>query len=181
MTTDVVGIFDNESRQLLPEGRPLKAEVRPTWKVMDHPVEKGSSVSDHKIRMPVEIDLTLVMQAPGARDTYKRLREISEQDETVTIQTRADSYADMTVTAMPHDETSDVFDALPVVVKFREVQFVETQFQALPPKAVGTGAGKRNASTVKRGEQSGKPEGSNAAGGRKSSVAYGLFYGKGGG
>ena len=181
MSEDVVGIFDADGNQLLPEGRPIKAEVKLTAKVMEHPLESGASVADHKVTLPIELDVTLVIVDEAMRDAYRKLRDVFGQKETVTVQTRADVYESMTIEAMPHDETADAIGALPVVVKFREVVFVETQFQPLPAKAAGSGAGKRNASTVKRGEQSGKPEGSGTSGQKKSSVLYGLFYGKGGG
>ncbi len=180
MTTsaaDVVGIFDSDFRQLVPEGRPIKASVTEPSKVMEHPLEDGSTVADHRVFLPVEIEMTMLVPI----EIFQRLRAIYRQTETVTIQTNSGSYDNMIIETLPHDETPDAFDMLPVAAKFREVQFVAAQFQALPPKSVGKSANgnpSRNASTTKKGEQSGKPAA--AATERRSSVAYGVLFGGGG-
>ena len=174
---DVVGIFDSDLRQLVPEGRPIKASITEPSKVMEHPLEDGATVADHRVFLPVEIELTMLVPL----ETFQRLRAIYRQTETVTIQTNAASYDNMIIETLPHDVTPDAFDMLPVAAKFREVQFVDVQFQALPPRAVGksaNGSASRNASTVKKGEQSGKPAASATT--TRSSVAYRAIFGGGG-
>lgn len=177
---DVVGIFDSDLRQLVPEGRPIKASITEPSKVMEHPLEDGATVADHRVFLPVEIELTMLVPL----ETFQRLRAIFRQTETVTVQTNAASYDNMIIETLPHDVTPDAFDMLPVAAKFREVQFVDVQFQALPPRAVGksaNGNASRNASTVKKGEQSGKPAAAEVQ--RKASALYkkararGLFGG----
>jgi len=174
---DVVGVFDSDFNQLFAEGRPIKANVTVASKVMEHPVEDGSTIADHRVILPVEIELTMILGTVGEyRDTYNQIRSLFLQTETLVVQTRTGTYPNMIIEKMPHDETADVFDAIPLVVKLREVVLVTAQFQALPPKAV---AKKRNASTVKRGEQNGKPETSTETGGKtKSSTLYNIVFGK---
>lgn len=180
MTTsaaDVVGIFDSEFRQLVPEGRPVTAFVTEPSKIMEHPLEDGSTVADHRVFLPVEIEMTLLIPI----DNFQRLRAIYRQTETVTIQTSSGSYDNMVIEVLPHDITPDAVDMLPVALRFREVQFVAAQFQALPPRAVGkdaNGNASRNASTTKKGEQSGKPAAPETT--RKSSLAYRIAFGGGG-
>lgn len=175
MSVDVVGIFDEEGAQLVPEGRPIKASVTEASKLLEHPLEDGSSVSDHRIFMPVEIEMTIICDF----DLRQRYAAIYRDTETVTIQTNGGSFDSMCIESMSHDETAEVFDRLPIVLKFKEAVFVQAQFQALPAKSVAaTGTqGKRNASTVKRGEQSGKPTAADAE--RKASVAYRAIFGGG--
>lgn len=169
---DVVGVFDANFNQLFPNARAMKGRVKEGAKVMDHPVESGSTITDHRIIMPVEIDLDVMLSGADYRDTYARVREVFLGNDTVTVQTRTGSYANMLVAEMPHDEFADVADAIPMLIRLREVIFVTAQFQALPPAKV---AKKSDASTVKRGQQTGKDE----ATPRKSSVLYDVFYGKG--
>lgn len=171
--TDVVGLFDKNFKQLVPEGRPLKATVTQPSKVMEHPLETGATVADHRVFQPVEIELTLVIPFVN----FQRLRAIHKQAETITVRTNAGTFENMVIETLPHDETTDVFDKIATAVKLREVVFVDTQFQALPPKAAG-GKGNRNTSTAKKGSQSGKP--ASATTQRKASVLYGLL-GLGGG
>lgn len=166
--TDVVGIFDADFQPLVPEAQPIKATVTQPSKVMEHPLETGGTVSDHRVFQPVEIEMTVVV--PFA--DFPRLQAIYRQTETVAVRTNVGTFDNMIIETLPHDETPDVFDKVAVAMKLREVQFVEAQFQALPPRAVG-GRGNRNASTVKRGEQSGQP--ATAGTERRAGAALRLF------
>lgn len=167
--TDVVGLFDKDFKQLVPEGRPLKATVTQPSKVMEHPLETGATVADHRVFQPVEIELTLVIPFVN----FQRLRAIYKQAETITVRTNAGTFENMVIETLPHDETTDVFDKIATAVKLREVVFVDTQFQALGKKYG------RNSSTAKKGSQSGKP--ASATTQRKASVLYGLLGFGGGG
>lgn len=176
MTTaavDVVGIFDSEFRQIAPEGRPLKAFITAPSKVMEHPLEDGASVADHRVFLPVEIELVILVPV----EEYTKIQALYRQSETVTVRTNAGTYDDMTLEVLPHDETIDAFGQIAASLRFREVQFVETQFQALPPRAVG-GKSNRNVSTAKRGEQSGKPAAASTSG--RASILYRNTFGGGG-
>lgn len=177
----MVGVFTNDGAQLVPLARPMKVEVTRAAKLFEHPIETGASVVDHRVIVPIEIELPLILTGPDGRETYGRIIEVSKQNETVVVQTRAETFRSMAVESVTHEETPEAIDAFAVVVKFREVIFVDTQFQALPPAAVSKPA---SASAARRGQQSGKPETASGAGGagaeRKSSTAYRLFYGGGG-
>lgn len=147
--TDVVAIFDSQGNQLIEDARPIKVSVIPSSKMMEHPLEDGSSVVDHRVIQPTMIEVTCV----ATQDSYQRIKEISRQNDTVIAQTNAGVFESMAVESYAHDETSDVFDKLIVQIKLREVIFVKTQFQALPPRAVKK---PRNASTVKNGSKRGE-------------------------
>lgn len=174
--TDVVGVFDSGFNQVFPEARPIKATVKETARGMEHPVEDGSTITDHRVIDPVEIELTTLLVGDEYPDTYGRIKSLFKGIELLTVQTKTGSYENMMIVEMPHDETADVYDGIPMALKLREVQLVTAQFQALPPAAVQT---KRHASTVKRGEQSGKPEPTDGNGEKKSSILYGLIFGDG--
>lgn len=171
---DVVGVFDSNFAQLFPLGRPLKALIREEAKVMEHPVESGATVTDHRVILPVEIEMTLMLNDAEYRDTYNAVKERYLKTEVLTVQTKTGSYPNMILASIPHEEVPDVFDAIPMFLRFREVLFVAAQFQALPPRAVRKPS---DASTVKRGEQTGKPEPTDGDGTRKSSILYGIFKG----
>lgn len=171
---DVVGVFDSNFRQLFPEARPLKATIKEQAKVMEHPVESGATVTDHRIILPVEIEVTLMVNGAEYRDVYGAIRERYLKTETLVVQTKTGSYPNMIIAGMPHEEEPDVFDAVPLFLQLREVLFVEAQFQALPARAVQKPA---DQSTVKRGEQTGRDEPVSANGQRKSSILYGILKG----
>lgn len=150
---EVVGLFDSSFRQLIPDAVVMSATVTEDSKIFTHPLETGVEVADHKIITPVEIAVSVVLPRGIYRDLYAQIRQIFHGDNVFTVQTRAQTYTSMALASMPHEENPEMFDVIPMTLTFTEAQFVETQFQALPPKKVRN---KRDASTVKRGEQQGK-------------------------
>lgn len=183
---DVVGVFDSSFNQVFPQARPIKATVKPSAKLMDHPVEDGSSITDHRVILPTELELTVILSDEEFRNTYSQIRQYFLDTEMLIVQTYTGSYSDMVIESMPHDESSGDVGMVALSLKLREVILVTAQFQALPASSVSqesTGEkGKRNASTVKRGEQTGKTETAPTSGGEKrSSTLYDIFYNGGGG
>lgn len=171
---DVVGIYDSGFNQLVPDARPVKAIITRSAKVMEHPVENGATITDHRVIEPVEIELALLLNDEDYRSTYRNIFAIFERADLITVQTRVDTYPNMLIAAMPHDEVPEMQTAVPLVLKLREVLLVKAQFQALPPKSVSAGK-TRNQSTVKRGEQTGTTEPGTGTS-RKSSILYRILY-----
>lgn len=157
---EIVGIYDSEFRQLVSGSVPMSAIIQEGSKIFTHPLETGVSVSDHKIILPIEITIDMMLPRGLYLDLYATIRQIFHGNDTFIIQTRTMAYKNMALAQMPHEEHADQFDVIPISLTFQEAIFVETQFQALPPAKVRN---KRDASTVKRGEQQG---------GKKSSLAF---------
>jgi hypothetical protein len=57
----------------------------------------------------------------------------------------------MELMSMPHEETAEMFDAIPIALKFKQVFFAETQYQSLPPQQVQNSS---DQSTINTGETS---------------------------
>lgn len=148
---DVVGVFDNDTfDQLFSTARPMKANVTRQQKIMDHPIELGSLVSDFAIILPVEIELSMLLTGSEYEAMYQEIKLYWSTQTLVSVQTKADTFSNMLIQAMPHEETPEMFDVIPLALKLREVQMVTVQYQALPPPAV---AAPTDASTVQRGAQ----------------------------
>jgi hypothetical protein len=170
-SVDVVAVLDADFNQVFGGARPMKATVSETSKVMEHPVETGVTITDHRIIMPVEIELSMLIGL-DYRSVYQQIKQLWRNATLLTVQTRTDSYPNMLISDIPHDETGEMFDVAPLAIKMREVLFVTPQFGALPAKKV---ANKKQQSTVSRGEV----QTTNKAG--NPSVLYGLFFDKNGG
>lgn len=147
---DVVGVFDSNFNQIFEEARAIKATVKEEAKVMEHPLEDGSTITDHKIILPTEIELSLIIQAEDYKSVYDKIKEFYLGTELLSVQTRTGEYSSMVIQAMPHDETADMFDTVAIAMRLKEVKLVQAQFGGLPPRKV---ADPNNASTVKKGEQ----------------------------
>jgi hypothetical protein len=174
MTTaavDVVGVFDANLNQLFADARPIKAMVKPDSKFMDHPGESGITITDHRVFEPVEIELSMILKAATFRDTYQQVKTAYVGLTALSVQTKADTYANMYIIAMPHDEDPDLFDTISLALKLREVNFVVAQYAQLPASLVSN---KSNSSTVKTGQKTAAP----ATPGQES-ILHSLLFGNG--
>lgn len=166
---DVVGIFNQSGfGQLFQQARPLKLHLRERAKVMQHPIESGSVITDHEIFLPQEIEIDFILTAGGGiagdlisvilgngltanvTSLYQQIRTYYTSGIIMTIQTKVGSYPNMIIYDMTHEESAEMFDSLLVKVKFRQVQFVTAQYVSLPPQDV---VNPTDASTQQTGEQ----------------------------
>ena len=144
-SADQVAIFDDNFRQVFEQARPLKLTVAEHAKVMEHPVETGATITDHRILEPIEIEYIALIQSADYRSVYQQIRQIYQNAGLLTVQSKTASYEHMLISEIPHEENPDYFDAIQIVIKMKEVFFVTAQFGMLPPAKV---ADKTQASTV---------------------------------
>lgn len=148
---DVVGVYDNDTfEQLFKTARPMKANISRVRKVMEHPIETGSIVQDFAITMPTEIELSMVLNSADYPAVYKTILDYFMSGTYVSIQTKADTFYNMIIQAMPHEESADMFDAIPLAIKLKHVRQVLVQYQALAPAQVSQ---PQDQSTVNVGTQ----------------------------
>lgn len=151
--TDITGVFDSSFNQLFPEARAMKAFINREAKIMQHPLEDGATIVDHRIILPTQIEMLIYIpttETASLKNVYQRVLAQFLKPETLIVQTKVGSVRDMIISSMPHEENSDMIDCVAVSLRMEEAQFVKTQFQALPPAAVRN---KGNTSTTNRGEQ----------------------------
>lgn len=148
--TELYGIYDGDFSLRFTGMSILKATVMKEAKMMEHPLEDGSSIADHRILLPVEIEIAALLPSGLHASLYAELKQAFSGTELFHVHTRAGIYSSMAMAAMPHEETLEQADILPVVLRFKETILAETQYQALPPRKVKHAG---DTSTVKRAEQ----------------------------
>lgn len=164
----IVGIYDPTSGiQLFREAHEMKANITRSSRIMDHPKENGDPVSDYKIILPNEIDLAILIDSSDLANTYRLMVDAFKSSQFLTIQTNADTFENMVISGMPHDEAPDMWGMLVMSCRLREVQLVTVQFQALTANDV---AEPTDQSTVNSGEQTPVPE--------APSALHALIFGK---
>jgi len=125
---DIVGIFEQDTfDQLFVIARPIKAKVTETSTVMTHPVEDGSTITDHKIINPVEIEFNMVVTGPEYLDTFASIKQAFLNSDFLIVQTKSDTYNNMIISSIPHEEDANIFDGFGMVVKLTEVKVVVPQ------------------------------------------------------
>ena len=160
---DVVAVLDANFAQVFERARSIKAAVRPDSKAMEHPLETGAVVTDHRILLPVQVELSLVLASEDYRAVYQQIRDLFRKGELLTVQTRVDSFASMLIEKMPHEETADMLDGVALALSLKEAKFVAPSFSNV--------AFPRDSNTVKKGQQ--QPTESPPA--RRQSILSGIF------
>jgi hypothetical protein len=147
---DLVAILDAQSFQpLFQNANPMQVSVRETAKLTTFAVEDGSQRTDHRVINPVEISLPLLLVS-DSRNLFEALRQAWLDGTELIVQTKVRSYPNMLISELPHDETPDQGESIPVAVKLLEVTSITPEYGDLPPRKVANPA---QASTVKKGNQ----------------------------
>ena len=154
---DTVAIFDQDYNQLFINARAIKATVKEESKVMEHPIETGATIVDHRIILPTEIELALILLSTDYQSVYHQIREYYYNSTLMTIQTRSGIYPNQMIQGMPHEEDPTQYDVLTLILSLKQVQFAVAQY-GTTPKAPA------NLNTSNRGTQQGTPATANQTG-----------------
>lgn len=145
---DYVAVLDQNLKQVFVNARILKAQVKEESKVMESPTETGTIISDHVIHLPVEIELSIIINAENLSDTYKAIRQLYLSSTLLIVQTRAGVYKNQLIQSMPNEEDPDYYGSLTIALKLKQIQFTTAKYAVLPKRA-------KHTSTVDRGTQQG--------------------------
>ncbi|MDX6916502.1 hypothetical protein R9X49_15440 [Pectobacterium carotovorum] len=148
--TELYGVYDADFNHRFDGITVLKASIIRDAKMMEHPLEDGSTITDHRIILPIEIEIAALIPVAQSNSLYTEIRQAFTSTELFSINTRSGVYPSMAMSAMPHEEDPTNADMIPIVLRFKETILVETQYQALPPRKVKD---PKDSSTVNRGEQ----------------------------
>ena len=150
-SADVVSVTEGDTgRQVFAGARPIKVSIAESAKLMAHPLEDGSNIVDHRIILPIGVSLAVILRADDYRETYQEIRRLFRQSTRLTIQTKTDTYGNLYLQDIPHEESPDLFDTITMIIQLIETQIAVVQVLALPPAAVANPA---DTSTSERGEQ----------------------------
>lgn len=127
-SVDVVGVFDSETlQQVFGDARPMRLILKETSRVMQHPVEKGVLIADHRIIQPVAGELIMVVDQAQYSSAYFQLKSLFMAGTLLLLQTRTGVYSNLIIEDMPHEETPDMADKITLACRLREVMFVLDQ------------------------------------------------------
>ncbi len=151
LAQDVVAVYNQETlEQVFPYARPMEMTQQESAKVMDYPVENGSLISDHKIILPIVIEMPIVVPIGDYLATYQQIKSLWERDVKLIVQTKTDVLYDFIIEQLPQKQSPDAFDKAMIRLRLREVQIVTS------PSKFAT-AEPENQDTVKRGQIAATP------------------------
>lgn len=152
---DVVAILGPGFSPLFGLARPLVATVYEDAKLMEHPLEMGSVIADHIVIEPMEIEMPCVITGEiEYRNTYAAIKAAFTTGTLLTVVTRTGVYPSMVLTAMPHEERPQSFDAININLRMRHAVFVQPKSTKLTASQTQNPA---QASTVQVGAKQTTP------------------------
>lgn len=157
---DSVAIFDKDYKQLFQQAKSIKAVVKENSKLMEHPIESGAIITDHRVIMPIEIDLSLILASSDYADVYKTIRQYFFNATLLIVQTRAGIYRNQLIEALPHEEDPNMYDALTIALSLKQVLYVSAQYVSAPKNASNS---KNQDRGVQQGSQAGAQQTSSAS------------------
>lgn len=143
---DVVGVFDVNFNQVFPDGRPIKATINEEATFFKHPLESSATRTDHIVFNPVDINLSVVLTGDQYRNVYKQIKQIFRDQTQLIVQTKTDTYENMYIQGMPHDETPESYDSVIISLALSETQLALTEVTFVPSDLA-------DSNTVDRGQQ----------------------------
>src|SRR5271168_940975 len=130
--SDLVAIFDQDFNQLFIQARAIKAEVKEQSKLMQHPIETGAIITDHRIVMPIEIELSLLLVSSDYAGIYKQIKQYYTNGTLLVVQTKTGIYQNQLIEALPHEESPEIYSGITIALSLKEVIFVTAQYAITP-------------------------------------------------
>ncbi|MBQ9211076.1 MAG: hypothetical protein IJ153_05710 [Clostridia bacterium] len=157
-----------------------------------HPVQTGSSVSDHAFTNPsevsIEIGMSDAMQGVGADhsvNAFQQLKAIMLRKEPLTVITRLDTYTDMLITSISAPDNYETMHGLKAQVYFQQIEIVSVATVKVQQLVTGSqqqttqGVGTQQTTTTQTKPQTTTGGGTSqgTSGGTQQSVLYQIFKG----
>lgn len=153
-----VTIYDSSNQEVLESCSIISCVVQDKSRLMEHPLEMGAKVVDHKVFEPIAITLQIALPVSFYEDQYQQIVQMYKDCEMLSVQTKAQIYSNLQIAAIPHEEKAETIDRLIFNLELREAQIASDVFvtQYSPVR------NKEDSKTVNIGQTQGK----------KSSILY---------
>lgn len=142
-------ILDQNYNILYPEAKFMDIQVQESSRTMQNPTENGTLVADHRIILPVKIDVTLSLTGENYYNVFSQMRDGFLNNFIYAIQTRGGVYEPMVLEDFPHLESKEPFDGMIIRATFISVNFQGAYTSTYNPDKA------KDADTVDRGTQQG--------------------------
>ena len=127
LSIDVIGVYDENFRQVFRNARPIKISIRPEASLPQHPLETGASFGDHIIFKPKEAELSVLIKTTAdLENTYSTITQYYNNATKLNIKTKAAVFSNMIINSYPHEENAEFYDSLVLVLKLQEVLVVNS-------------------------------------------------------
>lgn len=148
--SDVFGIYDDDFSEVFTGAVAIKASVNDETKYMQHPTVRGNQRADHKVDLPITIQINFILNAENYRNVYNQILQAKNSAAVFSVQTKVATYRNMVFTSIPHDESAAMFNTIAIAATMEQTLFARATYEALPPESVANPA---DADTVNTGRK----------------------------
>ncbi len=151
MADNVIAILDEDGNELLSTLTNIGVSVSVSKTFAKHSLENGQTVTDDQYDNPTLLNMQIILDPSDYVSVYKEIKTYYENVTNFTIQTKVDSYSNMFLESLPHDETPEMFTTIAMTLEFTEQLISETSTETLAESDVSTAS---DTTTVDSGEKS---------------------------
>ena len=148
-------VFEND-REVLPDLQVARVSFEDSAKLFEHPLETGSTVTDHEIFDPCKINIQAYISNTDT-GTLSVFENYYLSGATLKIRAGNKIVEKAVISSKPFELTSDVFDKTLFNISFREIMEVTPTYVKMSKAANPSNSSTVN-SGVKQAEQSSKPK-----------------------
>lgn len=118
-------------------------------KLMEHPKENGTLITDHVIDDPSKINIKLLIYDDDAT-TLNELMEYYRNSTFLTVKIKNEVFSDLVINSKPLSADSEHYNASVYNISLKEIQTAITQYVEMPQNQVKN---PKNASRIKTGHK----------------------------
>ena len=123
-----VMIFGEDGNEVLADVAIISCRVSDQSKLMEHPIESGAKISDHKVFEPRSMDITIALTSDGFDTEYAELFDLYRQCAVLSLQTKVQVYNNLQIASIPHEEKVTTMNRLQFNIQLKEAIVVTAQF-----------------------------------------------------
>lgn len=143
-------LYTEDGEEVLENAAIISCRISDQSKLMEHPIESGAKISDHKVFEPRTIELTIALTSNGYASEYRQLFNLYRDCTIMKLQTKAQVYNNLQIESIPHEEKVETMNRMIFNVKLKEAIVVTSQFVK---GTVGKTRQASNSPTVEVGQQ----------------------------
>lgn len=123
-------LYTQDGEEVLADASIISCRVDDQSKLMEHPIESGAKISDHKVFEPRSIELTIALTSNGYASEYRQLFNLYRDCTIMKLQTKAQVYNNLQIESIPHEEKVETMNRMIFNLKLKEAIVVTAQFVA---------------------------------------------------
>lgn len=116
----------------------LSESATDTLEITRHPVQDGSSITDHAFVQPKTLEMEIVFANTDARtlkETYQKLIELQASAVPFDVVTGKRAYKNMLISSISNTTDADTENVLSLGLSLQEIRIVQVEVAVVPPRS----------------------------------------------